>query len=265
MTSMRILLLQSSGRTAGNTARAVRVAEEALKEEAIKAGVALETEIIDLASCDIRPCKGCRSCFDRGENTCSLQDEILSVKEKMRAADGLLLAGPVYVNDVNGILKNWVDRLAHVCHRPEFAGKTAMLLATTGSTSAKHTLRSMQVPLWTWGYRIAAQTWIATAATMPAEELEARHGQKIGKAARQFFTDIRENRAARPSLLSLMVFRIQQTGWGKAAPGSIDYSYWKDKGWLDTRRCTWFLPHRANPIKVAVARVIGSVVAAVAT
>jgi multimeric flavodoxin WrbA len=265
MTSMKILLLQSSGRASGNTARAVRAAEEALEAEAVAAGIALETEIVDLARCDIRPCKGCRSCFDRGESTCPLQDEILSVKEKMKAADGLLLAGPVYVNDVNGILKNWIDRLAHVCHRPEFAGKTAMLLATTGSTSAKHTLRSMQVPLWTWGYRIAAQTWIAAGATMPAEELKARHGEKIGREARRFFNDIRENRAATPSFLSLLVFRIQQAGWSKAAPGTIDHAYWMGKGWLDMRRCTWFLPHHANPITVAAARLVGSVAAAVAT
>ena len=53
--------------------------------------------------------------------------------------------------------------------------------------------------------------------------------------------------------------------WGKAAPGSIDYAYWKDRGWLDTRRCAWFSRHRANPLKVAVARLVGSVVAVVAT
>jgi multimeric flavodoxin WrbA len=262
---MKILLLQSSGRTAGNTARAVRLAEEALRAEADRAGVALETEVLDLVRCDIGPCKGCRSCFDRGESTCPLEDGILSVKEKMRAADGLLLAGPVYVNDVNGILKNWIDRLAHVCHRPEFAGKTAMLLATTGSTSARHTLRSMQVPLWTWGYRIAAQTWIAAGAAMPEAELRTRHGEKISRAALRFFQDIRENRSANPSFLSLLVFRIQQAGWGRAAPGTIDYSYWRDNGWLDTRRCTWFVPHRANPLKVAAARLVGSVAAAVAT
>ena len=265
MSSIRILLLQSSGRTAGNTARVVRMAEEALLAEAARAGVSLETEVLNLAGCDIRPCKGCRSCFDRGEHTCPHDDELLSIKEKMKAADGLLLAGPVYVNDVNGIMKNWIDRLAHICHRPELAGKTAMLLATTGSTSARHTLRSMQVPLWTWGYRIAAQLWLATGATMPAEELKKQHAERVGRAARKLFLDIRDNRAATPSFLSLLVFRIQQAGWAKAAPGSIDHAYWKDKGWLDIRRCTWFAPHRANALKVAAARLVGSVAAAVAT
>jgi len=141
---MRILILQSSARLEGNTARVVRMAEADLRTEAGNAGIALETETLDLAQLDIHPCKGCRSCFDRGESTCPMNDELLSVKEKMKAADGLILAGPVSVNDVNGIMKNWIDRLAHVCHRPEFAGKTAMLLTTTGSTPARHALRTMQ-------------------------------------------------------------------------------------------------------------------------
>ncbi len=263
---MKILLLQSSGRAAGNTARAMRLAEEALKAEAAAAGVTLETEALDLARLDIRPCKGCRSCFDRGESTCPQKDEILSVKEKMKAADGLLLAGPVYVNDVNGIMKNWIDRLAHVCHRPEFAGKTAFLLVTTGDTSGKHTLRSMQVPLWTWGYRVAGQAWLKTGGTaMSATEMKERHSERIARAARKLFRDIRDNRAERPSFVSLLVFRIQQAGWSKAAPGSIDYAYWHDKGWLNTRRCTWFTPHRANAVKVAAARAVGALAAGFVT
>ena len=106
---------------------------------------------------------------------------------------------------------------------------------------------------------------LATGATMPAAELKERHGEKIEQAAQRFLRDIRENRAAIPSFLALLIFRIQQKGWSEVAPGSIDYAYWKDKDWLDTRRTTWFLPHRANPIKVAAARLVGRVAAAFTT
>ena len=50
----------------------------------------------------------------------------------MDAADGIIFASPVYVNDVSGIAKTWIDRLAYVCHRPAFAGKCAYLIATVG-------------------------------------------------------------------------------------------------------------------------------------
>jgi multimeric flavodoxin WrbA len=265
MTPMKALFLQSSGRAGGNTGRVVSRAESALRTEARSAGISLETEVLDLAHRDIRTCRGCRSCFDQGEGTCPLEDELLPIKEKMKEADILVLAGPVYVNDVNGIMKNWIDRLAHVCHRPEFAGRTAMLLATTGATSARHTLRTMQVALWTWGYRIACSAWFATGANMSPDVVRERHAEKIERVAKRLVRDIRRGGARKPSFLSLMIFRIQQAGWRKASPGSIDYAYWNGKGWLDERRCSWFLPHRASPITVAAARLAGSVAAAFVT
>jgi multimeric flavodoxin WrbA len=262
---VKILLLQSSGRTKGNTARILAIADKALRAEAKRVGEPIELETLHLAELDVRPCTGCRSCFNKGEASCPLKDDMPQVKAKMREADGLILAGPVYVNDVNGIMKNWIDRLAHVCHRPEFADKTAMLLATTGATPAKHALRSMQVPLWTWGYRIAAKAWFAAGAITPASELERRYSARVGAAVHAFFQDLRLRRFLKPSFLSLVIFRIQQRGWGKAAPGSIDYSYWHDKGWLDARRSSYFFPHRANPVKVAAARLVGSIAAVFAT
>ena len=173
----------------------------------------------------------------------------------MKAADGIVLAGPVYVNDVNGVMKNWIDRMAHVCHRPEFAGKSALLVATTGGTPVKHTVRTMEVALWTWGFRTAGRVGLVTGANMPAEEMKVRHSAAIIRAAREgCFRTWSGKSAMKPSFLSLMIFRIQQSGWRKSAPGSIDFTYWNDRGWLDTRRCSYFFPHKANPIKVAAAR-----------
>jgi multimeric flavodoxin WrbA len=262
---MRILVLQSSGRIRGNTSRVADCAVEALRAEAHRCGEALEVETIHLAPLDLQACAGCRSCFDHGEDTCPHKDDLLAVKKKMAGADGLVLAGPVYINDVNGIVKTWMDRTAHVCHRPQFAGKAALLLATTGGTSGKHTLRSMQVPLWTWGYRISASAWFATGAAMSAEDIRRRHGPRIAAAACRLLRDIHERRFLKPSFVSLLVFRIQQGGWSKAAPGSIDYAYWHDNGWLDLRRSTYFFPHRAGLLKTRVARIIGAAVAAFAT
>jgi multimeric flavodoxin WrbA len=265
MSCIRILVLQSSARIDGNTARVVRMAEADLRTVAKEEEVSVEIESLNLSKADIRMCKGCRSCFDHGEKTCPLKDELLSIKEKMKCADGLILAGPNYVNDVNAIMKNWIDRLAHVCHRPEFAGKSAVLFATTGSTPARHALRTMQVALWTWGYRIVTQAWFPTRSIVPDGVLQERLDKGIRRATRQLIRDIRDLKAGKPSFLSLVVFRIQQAGWRKAPQGSIDFAYWNERGWLDHRKCSYFFAHRANPIKVAVAQLVGSLAAALGT
>ena len=258
---MNVLVLQSSGRVNGNSAHVAQCAMEALTAEALRAGVALGVETINLARVTLNPCAGCRSCFDRGEDSCPHKDDLLEIKNKMAVADCLVLASPVYINDVNGIMKTWMDRLAHVCHRPQFAGKAALLLATTGSTSGKHTLRSMQVPLWTWGYRVSASACFSTGASSSLDDIRRRHGVRIGAAARRLFRDVHEQRPLKPSFVSLLVFRIQQAGWGKTSPGSLDHAFWRDRGWLDLRRCTFFFPHRASPITTRAARIIGAVAA----
>jgi multimeric flavodoxin WrbA len=258
---MKILILQSSGRTTGNTARVVSLVEESLREAASRRSENLQVEVVHLARLALESCRGCRSCFDRGEQTCPLKDDLLSIKARMQEADGLVLAGPVYVNDVNGTMKTWIDRLAHVCHRPEFAGKTALLLATTAETSARHALRTMQVPLWTWGYRIASSAWFKAGALMTAEEVRARHGERIRRCAGKLHEEIRTRRFLKPSFLSLMVFRIQQEGWSRADSASIDHAYWNGQGWLDRRRCTFYFDHRTNPVTTGAARLVGSIAA----
>jgi hypothetical protein len=42
--------------------------------------------------------------------------------------------------------------------------------------------------------------------------------------------------------------------------GSYDYAYWEKQGWLVPER-TFYVAHRASRIKVALARLVGAVVA----
>jgi hypothetical protein len=178
----------------------------------------------------------------------------------MRAADGILAASPVYVDDISGLTKTWFDRLAHVCHRPEFAGKCASLIVTTGSTRVKHALDSLGVALRTWGFHIVGQKGFKMGALMKPEQTRAQYQSAAEQAALALFNAIQQQKAAMPSFFSLMVFKIQQRGWqSKSDQDTIDYQYWKNQGWFDPR-CTYFIPHQASPVKVALARLTGSII-----
>jgi multimeric flavodoxin WrbA len=251
---MKILACIGSYRTNGNTARALSLIEEAMRREANQKGETLEFETIYLGHMNIQMCRGCRICFDRGEAHCPLKDDLLAIKAKMKEADGVILASPVYVDDVSGITKNWIDRLAHVCHRPEFAGKYAYLLATTGSTSTGHTLRTMNALMY-MGFHIIGRAGFRTGALSKRDEINARYKVEIERIARTIFYAI--HRAAAPSFFSFMVFKIQQIGWRKQNPDSIDFRYWEGNGWLDPRR-TFYTNQRSNRFKVTLARLVGS-------
>jgi multimeric flavodoxin WrbA len=257
---MRILACIGSCRQNGNTAQVVGLIENQLHTLAVLCNELLEMETLFLGHEEVHACRGCRVCFDEGEDRCPLNDGLRAIKAKMDAADGLIVASPVYVNDVSGVAKNWIDRLAYVCHRPEFAGKCAYLLATVGNGPTAHALRTLNMALSSWGYHIVGQAGFKTGALMDRSEVEGRYAAKTDKIAQLLFQAIQEQQYTRPSFLSLMTFKIQQRYWQRAAGGSIDYEHWRNQGWTQPGR-EYYIEHRASKAKVASARLAGSVLA----
>lgn len=257
---MRVLALVGSYRKNGNTARVVDQIQGHLKQVAARSDEALEVEILYLGHHDIGLCRGCRVCFNQGEARCPLRDDLLTIKAKMLEADGLLLASPVYVNDVSGATKNWMDRMAHVSHRPQFAGKCAYLVATVGNGPTGHALRTMRMALEQWGFHIAGQAGFKTGALMSRNDLVARYQTRCDAIARRLFDAIHQRRYAKPPFLSLMTFRIQQHYWQQTTEDSVDYRYWNSRGWIGRRR-EFYIQHESGRLKVAAARLTGDVVA----
>jgi multimeric flavodoxin WrbA len=234
------------------------VAEE-LQAVAGRREEALELETLYLGHLEVEMCRGCRLCFDRGEDACPLKDDLPAIRAKMDAADAIIFASPVYVDDVSGIAKNWMDRLAYVCHRPAFGGKCAYLIATVADSPTSHTLRTMSMGVRTWGFHIVGQAGFKMGALMDGEEMERRYRGEAAGIAEALFDAVARKGYLRPSFFSLMIFKIQQRAWQQESPHSLDYAYWKGQGWFE-RECEFYVDHEANPLKVALARLAGSVI-----
>ena len=180
----------------------------------------------------------------------------------LRHADGLVLASPVYVNNVSGTMKNLIDRLAFVCHRPALWSTGCFLLASTGGSPARHALRTLRGAVLSWGGTLAGAASFPTGSLMTRAEVEQRHGARIRRAARRFFVALVRRRHLRPSFANLLLFRIQQAAWRRADPERVDYRYWHEHGWFQPGR-TWFGPHRANPLAAAAAWIVARALARV--
>ena len=258
---MKIVSIVSSFRKNGNTERLVELVEEEILLSAGEANVPVEIERISLAHHDIQSCRGCRICFDRGEESCPLKDDLLLIRDKIAEADGIIMASPVYVEDINGIMKNWIDRMAFNCHRPAFAGKVAVLLTTSGVGSSNHALNTMNKALGTWGFHIAGKGKFRTGALMKSDEMKTLYHKKIKSLSGSLLNALKLNKALKPSFYSLIVFKVQQKYWQKAVNyrDTVDFAYWSGKGWLEPH-CEFYTQHRSNWLKVKVARFIGSVV-----
>jgi multimeric flavodoxin WrbA len=102
MTQRRILILKGSPRKKGNSATlAGQVAAGAGEAGAI-------VESFDLHDMDIRPCDGCDFCQGSGE--CVIADDMQTLYPKLREADGIVIASPIYWFTVSAQVKALLDR-----------------------------------------------------------------------------------------------------------------------------------------------------------
>lgn len=88
-----------------------------------------DVEVISVANYKVNPCIGCNSCFKREGNNCFQNDDMKLIYEKLKSADTLVIASPVYFYGISAQLKAVIDRL-HTPMRNEFhIKKLALLLA----------------------------------------------------------------------------------------------------------------------------------------
>ena len=114
---MNAIGIAGSPRRNGNTEIITQHALNAIAEEGI------DTELISLAGMDIRPCDGCRSCHGERE-WCHIDDDLMPLYEKLKEADAIILASPVYYGSATSLIKSMMDRVGFIGgQRRIFAGK----------------------------------------------------------------------------------------------------------------------------------------------
>lgn len=80
---------------------------EATAKTLEKKGIAVER--LNLRDYEVRPCNACEVCYSKPWK-CPIKDDALEILKKMKEADGLIMASPVYGADVTAQLKALMDR-----------------------------------------------------------------------------------------------------------------------------------------------------------
>lgn len=100
---MKVLAINGSPREDGNTNLALNEMKKVLDAE----GIAFE--IVQLGTKNVRGCIACNSCARTGK--CVFDDIVNALAPKFEAADGLVVASPVYYASANATLIACLDRL----------------------------------------------------------------------------------------------------------------------------------------------------------
>ncbi len=86
-----------------------------------------QVEYFKLKDYNIKECTGCYTCWTKTPGECIFKDDMTMFRKKYREADLVIFASPLYIFNVTGILKTFMDRLLPIL-------KPYMLLNEQGNT-----------------------------------------------------------------------------------------------------------------------------------
>ena len=100
---MKVLILNGSPRKGGNTSIALDEMVRIFEADGI------EAEVVQVGNKAVRGCIACGTCAEKGK--CVFDDVVNELAPKFEAADGLVIASPVYYGSANATLIACLDRL----------------------------------------------------------------------------------------------------------------------------------------------------------
>ena len=137
---MKVLLINGSPHTNGNTYLALKEVAAELEKEGI------EAEIVSVGTKPVRGCIACATCKSKGNNQCIFDDDICNeVSAKMASCDGLIVGSPVYYGQPNGIVLALVQRMLY-SNGAAFNGKPAAGVAVCRRGGATAALQTLNMP-----------------------------------------------------------------------------------------------------------------------
>jgi multimeric flavodoxin WrbA/putative sterol carrier protein len=210
----------------GNTSLMLEMLRPTLAEEGF------DLEVINLAGQHIEYCAGCAFCMEKG--ACWIDDDHRKILKRLLAADGIILASPVYFFHVTGRMKNFLDRSLALGHKPRQTWKPGLALSVSAGMGETDTADYLANVLRVFGaFSVGALTAMAT---RPGEFL----GKEVVAAravdlSRDLARAIREKRRypATDQDLRFYQFMGNLIESNKETTMKHDYRHWQEHGFYE--------------------------------
>jgi len=218
----------------------------------------VEYEIVALSAYRVEMCRGCKSCFRRGEEFCPLKDDRDVLIEKMVTSDGVVFATPNYSYQVSATMKMFLDRLGFVFHRPRFFGKTFTSIVAQGIYGGSKIVKYLDFVGMGLGFNVVRGH--CTTALDPMNEKEQRTIERIVSAhSKRFHAGLSQPPYPVPTLIKVWAFRAARTSMRiMLDETSRDFTYYRDKGWFEA---DYYYPTRMGVLKRATGRLVDAIAA----
>lgn len=205
----------------------------------------IEYEIVMLNDYNLKFCKGCSLCLNKGEELCPLKDDRDVLLEKIQNSDGIVFATPNYSFNVSGLLKVFLDRLGFVFHRPRYFGKVFTNIVVQGVYRGNRIVDYLDFIGDSFGRNVKGSCMVTREPI--TEKRQLKNDAILLQHSKIFYRELIKKELANPTLFKLMVFRMSRTGIKNQLNEDFrDYTYFREKGWFES---DFYYPVRLNWIK----------------
>ncbi len=170
----------------------------------------IESEIVVLSDYNVKTCRGCKTCFLRGEEFCPLKDDRDVLIEKMMTSDGVVFASPNYSYQVSAIMKTFLDRLGFVFHRPRFFGKVFSSIVVQGIYGGSKIVKYLDFVGMGLGFNVVKGSCV-TALDPMTEKEKQKIDSILAAHSRRFHDGLSKPPYPVPALIKLWAFRYART------------------------------------------------------
>lgn len=182
---MQITGFVGSPRKNGNTDHLI---SEILK---CASGKGIDTKAVYLNDLNVRECQACMQCKDASLR-CAVDDDMQQLYPLIESSDVLLLGSPIYIGNITGMMKTFIDRWYAYAGVPEGkklpAGKRVILLLPYGREEAdlfNHVAKQIgQALKYVFGAKV--ESWMVPGVRDPGDASARsdllRHAKQIGIA-----------------------------------------------------------------------------------
>lgn len=183
-------------------------------------------------------CIGCTFCILKDETLCPHYNKLAPITEAIDKADVLILDSPVYAYHVTSAMKALLEHYGFrwMIHRPngEMFTKQVVCIATSAGKGEKNTCQDMADSAFYWGAGKIYKYGIAVRA-VNWDGVSNKKKAKLYKDMLSLAQKIKSNCGkVKPSFKTKAMFTIMSMIVRKRSK-SVDYTYWKEKGWLDKK------------------------------
>ncbi|MCU0663504.1 MAG: flavodoxin family protein [Myxococcota bacterium] len=211
----------------------------------------VQTEIVFLSEHELGLCRGCKLCFERGEERCPLRGDRDLLIEKMLASDGIVLASPNYSFQVSSTMKAFLDRLGYMFHRPVLFGKTFTGIVAQGFIGGEKIEKYLRFVGTCLGCNVVKGSCITALEPATAKDLQ-KMNRALARQSRRFHAQLAKPAHAAPSLFQLLGFRMGRTCVKQTLTDeNRDFVYYRDRGWFDS---DYYYPTDLGPMKKALGK-----------